>query len=361
MHLTEVIALRPVPAAALLLALTRRCPLTCAHCSTNSMLASEEHAAEIFVKFVSTFTPDDRPELILMSGGEPMLRPKLVRELAKRAHAVGCRSHVLSGMFFARGRGIPRPIRQAIDEVDHFSASLDVFHEREVSRGQVFRVLHELVAEGKDVSLQIVGLGDDDPYLAGITDEIRRTFDDRVPVLVGRVGAVGRAASWLSVDEEEVHLDPDPCSLAAWPLVCFDGTIVGCCNQDVVDGPPPEHLRLGHAATDDWPDVRKRYLRSSMLRAIRLFGPEYLAHHYSEKVACDGYCSTCFRLSTEDPGLEQRIAAELEKPVLRAMEAVAALQRKATAVAFARRFGVTKYAELVALGAPEERAEARVA
>ena len=43
MHLMEVLELRPVPGAALFLAVTRRCPLSCAHCSTNSMLSSEEH------------------------------------------------------------------------------------------------------------------------------------------------------------------------------------------------------------------------------------------------------------------------------------------------------------------------------
>jgi pyruvate-formate lyase-activating enzyme len=350
MHLTEVLTLRPVPAAALFLAVTRRCPLSCAHCSTNSMLASEEHPGDIFVRFVSTFTPENRPELILMSGGEPMLRPKLVRELAERARAVGCQSHVLSGMFFARSRTIPRPIRAAIDAVDHFSASLDVFHEQEVSRTQVLRVLGELVAEGKDVSLQVVGLGEDDPYLAEITDEVRRTLHDRVPILVGSVGATGRAATWLSRGEEKVNLGPDPCTLAAWPLVAFDGTIVACCNQDIVDGPAPDHLRLGHAATDDWQDVRERYLSSYLLRAIRTFGPEYVADRFSESVTCDGYCSTCVRLST-DPELEGRLAPVLERPTARAMEElVTALQQEGGAVAFARRNGVAKYAELVALG-----------
>src|SRR5439155_25487398 len=215
MHLMDVLALRPVPAAAVFLALTRRCPLSCAHCSTNSMLASEEHPGDIFVRFVSTFTPDNRPELILMSGGEPMLRPKLVRELAERARAVGCQSHVLSGMFFARSRSIPKPIRAAIDAVDHFSASLDVFHEQEVSRADVLRVLGELVAEGKDVSLQVIGLGEDDPYLAEITDEVRRTLHDRVPILVGSVGATGRAATWLSRPKEKGHGALEPCTLAA--------------------------------------------------------------------------------------------------------------------------------------------------
>jgi pyruvate-formate lyase-activating enzyme len=355
-HLIDVLSLRPVPGAALFLALTRRCPLRCAHCSTESLLTSEQHPAEPFVRFVETFRPDDRPEVIVMSGGEPFLRPRLVQTLAERACEAGCRSHVLSGMFFARGgHRIPPAIRRAIDTVDHFSASLDVFHEREVSRADVFRALAELLEAGKDVSLQTVGLGPDVPYLADVTADVRRTFDDRVPVLVGQVGATGRAREWLpDEDEQPGGADADPCTVAAWPVVGFDGTIVACCNQRIVDGPAPGHLRLGHAATDDWPTVRRRLLGSPLLRAIRTFGPEYVARRFARGVACSGYCSTCTRLG-EDPELEARLAAEFERPALQLVEQqVTAVQRAAGALAFARRFGVARYAELVTLGAPEE-------
>src|SRR5439155_790110 len=111
----------------------------------------------------------------------------------------------------------------------------------------------------------------------------------------GRAGACGRLPVACPVRHvlRAQPLDPeaDPCTLAAWPLVAFDGTIVACCNQTVVDGPAPDHLRIGHAATDDWQDVRERYLRSTLLRAIRTYGPEYVANRFSERVSCDGYCS----------------------------------------------------------------------
>jgi hypothetical protein len=267
-------------------------------------------------------------------------------------------------MFFARGREIPPAIRRAIDAVDHFSASLDVFHEREVSRRDVFRVLARLLEEGKDVSLQVVGLGDDDPYLADVTSDIRRTFDDRVPVLVGGVAPTGRAAEWLAPapGAPKSRPEPDPCTLAAWPLVSFDGTIVACCNQHVADGPAPAHLRIGHAAHDDWSTVRERCVGSSMIRAIRLFGPEYLAdRHGTGTVTCDGYCSTCVKLST-DPGLLQRVEARMARPQSAALERqVTELQVRAGAIAFARRFGLPRYAELVALGAPHAEEGLRVA
>jgi organic radical activating enzyme len=323
MHLQEILSLRQVPAAGLYLSLTRRCPLSCAHCSTNSSLASEEHAATRFVQLVDTFTSDCRPEVLVLTGGEPLLRPRLVRDLTERAHAVGTRVVLASGMFFARLPVVPPTLDRAIREVDHFTASLDVYHEKQVPRAEVFRAIHVLLDRGQDVSFMVVGLTEDDPYLVDVVADIRRSFDDRVPALVGLVGAVGRARDWLAAGPDEPALsavEALPCDLAAWPVVTYDGTVVACCNQAVVDGPVPAHLRLGRAAEDDWPSLRQRYSESPTLRAIRTFGPLYVADRYSGgTVACDGFCSTCMRLS-DAPEIAERLEPVMARPVMRILE-----------------------------------------
>src|SRR5262245_21972460 len=117
MHLVEILSMRQVPAAGLYLSLTRRCPLSCAHCSTNSTLSSEEHAAETFVRLVESFTPACRPEVLVLTGGEPLIRPRLVRDLTERAHAVGTRVVLASGMFFARQPTTPPALDEAIRAV----------------------------------------------------------------------------------------------------------------------------------------------------------------------------------------------------------------------------------------------------
>jgi len=345
-----------VPAAGVSLALTRRCPLHCAHCATNSTSTSEEAPAELFTRFVESFEPGDRPDVMVISGGEAFLRPALVRELAERASAVGCRSAALSGMFWAKAHRIPPPIKRAIDALDHFSVSLDVFHEQEVEREDVYRVLETLLGEGKDVSIHIVGLNAADPYIAERTEEVRGLFGDRVPMLVNDVNFVGRAREWL--DAAGVgplpSTEANPCTLSAWPVVAFDGTVVSCGNDDVVDGPAPPHLRLGHAATDTWPVIRARCLASSLLRAIRTYGPEHLAHRQgSGIIACDGYCSTCQQMSA-DVGLEARVEELMSRPAAEVIEQhVLAAQRNGGARSFIRRYGVREFADLAFLGAPE--------
>ena len=309
----------------------------------------------MFLRFVDSFTLDEHPQVLAISGGEAFLRPALLQELAERAALVGCRTAALSGMFWAKDRRIPPPIKRAIDALDHFSCSLDVFHEREVRREDVYRALDTLLSEGKDVSMHLVGLDASDPYLAERTQEVRERFDGRVPMLVNAVNSYGRAAEWLEADEagDDGPIAPNPCALAAWPLVAFDGTVVACGNDDVVDGPAPAHLRLGHADVDGWPQVRARTLTSQMLRAIRTFGPEHIAErHGSAAMRCDGYCSTCRRLSDDD-GLVDRVGDYMRSPSgERLREHVLALQRHAGGEGFIRRFGMSAYSDLVMLGAP---------
>ena len=314
MNLDEILVLRPVPAAGLFLSLTRRCPLACAHCSTQSLMTSEEHPSDLFLRFVDTFTTTDHPELVLMTGGEALLRPALVQDITERCHAVGARAGVISGMFWARQASIPPEIQRTIDGLDHFTASLDIYHEEQVARALVLAALRRLLDQGKDLSLQITALSTDEPYVEEVLEDVDRVLGDSVPVLLTQVHPVGRAREWLHEEPEHEarYGEPQPCAEAAWPVVTYDGTVTACSNQVVVDGPVPPHLRLGHTSTDDWVTVRDRMLRRSLPRAIRLWGPEYVAERFGSPAArCDGYCETCYTLSDHPeiiPGLEEAMA-----------------------------------------------------
>lgn len=361
MELAELIGLRPVPAGGVLVTLTRRCPLRCAHCSTGSAPeVREEPGARALERFVSSFTAADRPEVMMLTGGEPLLRPRLVAGLARSARAVGTRTALLSGMFFARSRGLPEPVREAVRTLDHFSASLDVHHEREVSRAAVFRAVREIRDLGVAVSFHLTGTGEDDPYLADVTADIERTFDGTVPSLVNEVRPFGRAASWAS----PAHGRPDgggalPCAMAAWPVVAFDGTVLACCNQDTVDHRPvPPHLRLGHAARDDWASVRARTLRSPLLRLVRTVGPAHLRQRWAPDAPAGSYCGDCRALGdrTEVVAAAGALASGAAGALL---DLTAARQQHAQGpVALVRRHGCAAYAGLVVAPGGGERTHA---
>jgi organic radical activating enzyme len=311
-HLSELFAVRADPGAGVYLSLTRRCPLHCAHCSTHSTPHAEQHAAEPFLNLVGSFRHDLRPDVVSLTGGEPLLRPQLVAELAELAAHSGSSTMLLSGMFFAARGRTPAAIRRALEPVDHVSASIDRFHEREVPRSAVLRVLRCLLDDGKQVSVHLTGDHAGDRYLDSAVAEIRRELDDRCPIYVALVAPVGRAAAWADGVDPGRGPGAEPCRLASWPVVAFDGTVVACASQLAVDGPVPDHLRLGHAGVDGWETIASRARDSAMLRAIRTFGPRWLAEHDGGG-ACSGYCETCLGLGS-DPRLAVRVAERMSRP-----------------------------------------------
>ncbi|WP_031092158.1 radical SAM protein [Streptomyces sp. NRRL S-15] len=350
MELGELVGRRPFPAAGLLLGLTRRCPLSCSHCSTGSSLTTrEEPDAGHLVRFVGSFTEENRPDVVMLTGGEPLLLPGLVRELSARARAAGSRTALLSGMFFARSGRVPPQVLRAIEGVDHFSASLDAPHEREIPRADVFRAVHRVREAGVAVSFHLTGTGADDPYLADITRAVDEEFGGQVPSLVNEVRPFGRAASWAAPARTGPEAgEVSPCAMAAWPVVAFDGTVLACCNQDTVDlRPAPGHLYLGHIATDDWEAVRRRSLESPVLRMIRTVGPAHLAARSGAPAGGASYCDGCRALGTDN-----RVAAEARSVAAGAAGALldlAAAGRGAAEgpVGVVRHHGCAAYAPLV--------------
>ncbi|HEV2888223.1 MAG TPA: radical SAM protein [Jatrophihabitans sp.] len=352
MELATLMALRPIAAAGLLVTLTRRCPLSCAHCSTASTMDAEQVDAGRLRRFVASITPGTAPQVVLYTGGEPLLRPELLAELARAAPAAGSAPAVLTGGFFVRDGRVPARIWQALLACDHVSFSLDAYHEREVPRAGVFDCLQALLDAGRQVSLHIVGQGPEDGYLHDLTSAVLARFGTRVAMLVSELRPVGRAAAWLNSQQAAV-LDtrPRPCSLAAWPVISFDGTVLACCNQRVVDTRPvPEHLRLGHLDTDDWPAIRHRLTRSPVLRMLRTSGPLNLQARFGSGAGCAGYCQSCRRLS-EDPAVLAGAALVAAGPVGELLDReVGLLQQRAGAASLVRRYGSSRYADLVMPG-----------
>ena len=302
MRLAELMSLRQTIGAGVLVTLTERCPLSCAHCSTDATRQGRDLDRGALLGFLRTFTPDSRPDVLMLTGGEPLLRPGLVIEAAGTARASGTRTAVLSGAFFAGRAPLPSAVRRVARAVDHFSLSLDAFHERHVPREDVFDALGGLLATGVAVSLHLLAEGPADPYPDEVSAQVLRRFGAEVPMLVGQLSPVGRGRGLRPGPRRQAGPDPwaaAPCDMAAWPVITTDGTVTACCNQDVADRRVrPGHLTLGDIRTTTWQTVRERAHGGPMLRMIRTVGPVHIASR--GQVPADGYCTTCHRLDSSD-------------------------------------------------------------
>ncbi|MFD5345534.1 radical SAM protein, partial [Streptomyces anulatus] len=144
-----------------------------------------------------------------------------------------------------------------------------------------------------------------------------------------------------------------PCSMAAWPVVAFDGRVLACCNQDTVDRRPvPAHLDLGHIGVDDWATVRRRALESPVLRMLRTVGPTHLAARYGSGPGTGSYCDGCRALDGDEAAAAgaRAVAGGAAGALLDLTAAVRGSREGAQGVV--RRHGCAAYAPLVVTGGP---------
>ncbi|MGW2687713.1 radical SAM protein [Streptomyces sp. NPDC001414] len=350
MRLAELMSLRQTIGAGVLVTLTDRCPLSCAHCSTAATRQGRDLDRAALLRFLGTFTVRARPDVLMLTGGEPLLRPGLVVEAADTARAHGTRTAVLSGAFFADGGPLPATVRRVARAVDHFSLSLDAFHERQVPRPHVFDALDGLLATGVAVSLHLLADGPADTYPDEVSAQVQRRFGTEVPMLVGRLSPIGRGAGLRPRPRPQALPDPRaaaPCDMAAWPVVTSDGSVTACCNQDVADRRVrPGHLGLGDIRSTTWQTVCERAHADPMLRMIRTVGPVHIAGRAGLPLA-DGYCGTCHRLDGSDAARDwaDRVGAGPAGELLQA----AAVRRGEAAgpAALVARHGPARHAHLV--------------
>jgi hypothetical protein len=315
---------------------------------------SEQLDSEILEQFVASFTKPSHPMLMALSGGEALLRPELVYRLVMKAREVGTRSSVLSGLFFAANAGnIPAPIQRVIDVVDHFSVSTDVYHEKEVPRKAVFHVLEQLLNQGKSLSMHVAGQGPDDPYLEEIVHDVEHRFGQRIPMLINTLSAFGRGKALVKVDHSRLSkfsqdVSANPCTMAAWPVVGFDGIVAACGNDNLI-GQVPDHLKLGDIRTDGWPVIEARCQERTLLKALRVYGPLFIADKFGS-LPCGGYCDTCIGMGEQSGAFDEWVS-QMEGPCLAAMErSVIEIQQELGPVAFAGRYTHPRFAELVLRG-----------
>jgi hypothetical protein len=331
MRMADILEWRTTPAAGLYLHVTRRCPLSCGHCSMRSTMHLAETDPAPLLRLVDSFTTDDHPRFVCLTGGEPLLRPGLIRSLGDTARQAGSYVVMATGGFFITKPDVPPAIDGALRSVDHVVLSMDAFHEPEVPRRRSIEFLHTVLARGQGASVQLVGTGASDPYVVATIDDLRRAFGDEVAILVGTLVPVGRGADLGTVRLVEPgdhdHRDhgaaatvaAQGCPMLSWPVVTDDGSVVACCDQHVVDGADVAHLRIGTAARLTWPEIRRFVTERPMSRAIRVFGPRYLAARSAPDLLQAGACTTCHSIGGH-AGIEADAEHLVASPTLSMIE-----------------------------------------
>jgi hypothetical protein len=243
MSYTEIDKMRSEYGKSVLLFLTDRCPVGCAHCSVDSrpdspMVTDYELFEEVLAGIAESAVP-----VVGISGGEPFVERRALPLAVNRFRDAGKDVIVYTSGYWASGRRQPW-IADVLRRTGTVFLSTDSFHQGRVSMDR-FRRAAAYVAEA---DCRIVSQVLDQPDSLAFVREVFTDMygadwprhADLVPIQPLSAGR-GRGVFQITRHHPLVHFGR--CGAAAAPTIRYDGVMIGCCNESVIMGEGPEELR----------------------------------------------------------------------------------------------------------------------
>lgn len=295
---------------------TRTCPLSCAHCITESAPKVKERMrlqqASDYLRVIPRFCSQ-----VCFTGGEPLLYHREIVELTHQAKALGLKVSLVTGAGWVRGEAAARSkLAELVDAgLGSLCISWDQYHEEFSPRERAVALARVATELGLDVEVRTI-ISANRPK-----DEFQAVFKD-IPVrLQAYPGiALGRAASLpathFNIADE---LPTAVCSVVLSPVVEPDGSVYACCGPShYCQRPSP--LMLGHTSAEPLEDILARAVKDPVLEIILNLGPHglflLLKDHpvgrarFRARSGYSGMCELCLDI-TNDPELVDAVRERL--------------------------------------------------
>lgn len=297
---------------------TRRCTMKCTHCSVESApgLGKGPSESELLGNIREMATAGVRS--ILITGGEPMTRSKVVLAMLEQAHRLGIRCAMTSNGFWGKTpEAAHRQLRELLAAgLNRLTLSYDRYHAEFQGSSPILHIARAAALENFPIYISVTRLRSDEEVGALIEPyrelpNVRFRFYD--------VQAVGAARN-LEVTQMRHNLDGF-CNACTTPALTDDGRLTAC-NGPAYFSPDTSPLSLGRPAQDGFAALAQKHRDDVILEAIRTLGPAALRNELTQipefanfawKESYGGMCDLCTHL-TSDPHAVAALRKRLSDP-----------------------------------------------
>jgi len=258
-----------------LLFLTDRCPVGCRHCSVDSRRDSPTISDwDVFGAVLDWICDEPGLDVVGISGGEPFVERRGLELAVERLHDAGKRLVLYTSGVWATRPAPPRWIRDVLARSETVFLSTDAFHEEGVPDGVYVNAARAIAASGNWIVVQIL----DTPEMTERAHELLEAafgpgWPEHAEVHANPPLTHGRGADvFRRTARFPGHAFP-ACAMLASPMVRYDGVVIACCNESVIMGRGPGHLRRRARTAPELSDAVAGFHRDPTLRAIEGAGP----------------------------------------------------------------------------------------
>ncbi len=248
----EIELARRTPGRSLLLFMTDRCPVGCAHCSVdsrpNSPTISDFSKYEYIVNWISA-----RPHLttVGITGGEPFVeRRGLTLAVENIAHA-GKDIVLYTSGIWAKPKLAPW-IREVLQQVNCVFLSTDSFHSKTVDDESFVKAAQTIAAEGTWLVIQVLAFPETVRRAHKLLEKaFGDDYNNYAELNLTQPLRNGRGVSVFDERPGKLGRDFGRCHLLASPVIRYDGVVSACCNEGIImDRNEPRLRRLFHSKQD---------------------------------------------------------------------------------------------------------------
>ena len=289
---------------AIALMLTRKCNMTCAHCSVESSPHIKTQPSDEELLQVVRDAAKSGAFAVQLTGGEPMLREPLVMRLLEECRALGMGATLTTNAFWGKSPEAAAQKIKALNDagVGRLTISYDRFHAE---------------FQGPEPAVNIIRAAEELDLPLTISLNLTRTVDDDLTALVAPfekfrrlqmrfydVQPVGRARDMEGTLRQETG---GFCTACRVPTVTDDGRVTAC-NGPAYFSAPSSPLIVGSLSENTFAELMEKHRSDPILDTIRTFGPERLGRELGQTPGFEdfafhesysGMCDLCLHLTSQ--------------------------------------------------------------
>lgn len=271
----ELLAFQRLAWSTIVFSVTRRCPLRCSHCITES--GPERHHQTLSATRAAQWARD-LPALarsgvrrFTFTGGEPVLALGAVRVLAQQAAICGIRTGIVTSGAWASEPRLAARIVRTLNAISHWDFGYDEYHAESLSWDRFKTALTAVKESGASFSVRLC---ESDPRrTAELADRLRLETQGRAPVFIQPIRRLGRGAQLHQIGVQP--LPPQQPCMSTGPFIREDGSTGPCCSGLAYREDIQHPFRYGNADTDGLLAIWTRWKEDQLLRLMRLSGLHY--------------------------------------------------------------------------------------
>jgi organic radical activating enzyme len=285
-----------------LLFITDRCPVGCAHCSVDSRRDSATITDYVlFEQLIKAICVDKSLRLVGISGGEPFVERRGLTLAMRQLSAAGKNIALYTSGVWARVGDQPAWIREILPMASCVLLSTDGFHAQTVDVARFVAAAQAIHAAGVPVIVQVLNrpeeVGEAKQLLTAAFGAGWAEFADLSYI---EPLSYGRGETVFARPPEQPAASVGACSLLAAPVVRYDGKVTACCNEPLIMGRGPERLRRTVTSGAGLAAALDAARGDALLGAIATVGAGAVTAHpaYAHLGATQvrGICDLCWRL-----------------------------------------------------------------